>query len=102
MSGSFYGFGMHYHDICGYRYTGYDYKDTKFRQLEKDGYHGFTVSDTSRWEMREIRRWIKKQKSYVYMSLVEEYHTPDNDGYYDNGVYLWFSKKGQKERFIIR
>ena len=94
------GFNISYHTINGFGYDDSDSQGRKFRQLEKKGYHGFTVSDMSKWELRKIRKWVKQQSSHVYMSAVEDFHTTDNGGYKDNCVCLWFSKKGQKEVFV--
>lgn len=102
MSGDFYGFDIYYHEISGYgdsSYNSYDYRDRKFCDLERKGYKGLAVSDVSPWELREIRRWIKKQPEHIYMSKVEEFHTTDNDGYDDNSVCLWFSDPNRLYEF---
>lgn len=103
MGGEFYGFEINYYSIGGYgdsSYNSYDYKDRKYCDFEKKGYRGFTVSDMSDWELREIRRWVKKETAYVYLSTVEEYHTTDNGGYRDNCVCLWFSAPKRIDKFV--
>lgn len=102
MGGSFYGFEMNYHSISGYggsAYNAFDYRDRKYCDLERKGYAGFTVSDISPWELREIRRWIKKQPEHIYMSQVDNFETTDNDGYDDNCVCLWFSDPDRIDDF---
>jgi len=98
----FMGVVVHY-NISGYgdsSYNSYDYKDRKYCDFERKGYEGLTISNVSPWELREIRRWIKKQSGYIYLSTVEEFHTTDNNGYNDNSVCLWFSQKDQRENFV--
>lgn len=90
---------MDYHTISGYHFDP-DYQTMLFEKFEKKGYVGLTTSDTSPWELREIRRWIKKQKQHMYMNRNEWFDTSDEDGYTDNCNCYWFSKQKQKEDFI--
>lgn len=101
MSGEFYGFEMHYHTISAYGYDTNDPKDRKFHKLEKQGYIGLTVSDFSQWELREIRKWVKRQTAHIYVSKVEGYHTTDNGGYDDACICMWFSEESQSHNFTV-
>lgn len=93
-------FNIHYHTIRGAAYDDYDYRGKLFNKFEDDGYVGLTTSETSPWELREIRRWIKKQKQYVYMDKNEVFYTTDEDGYMDNNNCYWFVSEEQKNEFI--
>jgi len=92
-------FKMDYHTISGYHFEP-DYQSMLFEKFEKKGYVGLTTSDTSPWELREIRRWIKKQKDHMYMNRNEWFDTSDEDGYIDNCNCYWFSNPKQKEELI--
>ena len=92
-------FKLDYHTISGYSFD-HDYQTMLFERFEKKGYVGLTTSDTSSWELREIRRWIKKQKEHMYMNRSEWFDTSDEDGYTDNCNCYWFSNPKQKEDFI--
>lgn len=95
-------FNIHYHTISGYGYDCCDYQDGLFGEFEKKGYTGLTTSETSPWELREIRRWVKKQKQkrHMYMGKNAVFYTTDEDGYVDNCNCYWFSNKKQEEDFI--
>ncbi len=93
-------FNIHYHKIAGYGYYCCNYQDQLFGKFEKDGYIGLTTSETSPWELREIRRWVKKQKEHMYMNKTEVFYTTDEGGYIDNCNCYWFSKPKQKEDLI--
>lgn len=92
-------FNIHYHTISGY-YDDCNYQSRLFEKFEKDGYIGLTTSETSPWELREIRRWVKKQKEHMYMNKTEVFYTTDEDGYIDNCNCYWFSNPKQKEDLI--
>lgn len=93
-------FNIHYHTISGYAYEDYNYQGRIFKKFEEDSYIGLTTSETSPWELREIRRWVKKQKQHMYMNKNEVFYTTDEDGYTDNCNCYWFSKSKQKKDFI--
>jgi len=95
-------FNIHYHTIAGYGYDCCDYQDQLFAKFEKKEYIGLTTSETSPWELREIRRWVKKQKQkqHMYMNKNAVFYTTDEDGYTDNCNCYWFSKSKQKKDFI--
>jgi len=92
-------FNIHYHKIAGYSYEP-DYQNMLFERFEKKGYVGLTTSETSPWELREIRRWVKKQKGHMYMNKTAVFYTTDEDGYVDNCNCYWFSSEKQKKAFI--
>lgn len=93
-------FNIDYHTISGHGYDDYNYQGRLFQKFESDGYIGLTTSDTSPWELREIRRWVKKQKESMYMGKTEWFDTSDEDGYTDNCNCYWFSNKKQEKDFI--
>jgi len=95
-------FNIHYHTISGYGYDCCGYQDKLFGEFEKKGYIGLTTSETSPWELREIRRWVKeqKQKQDMYMNKNDVFYTTDEGGYTDNCNCYWFSSKKQKKDFI--
>ena len=93
-------FNIHYHTISGYGYDCCGYQDKLFGEFEKKGYIGLTTSETSPWELREIRRWVKKQNQFMYMNKNDVFHTTDEGGYTDNCNCYWFSSKKQQKDFI--
>lgn len=100
---SFYGFERHHHTISGYgdsAYNSFDYKDRKYCDFERKGYAGYTISDLSRWELLQVKRWIKKQPEYIYLSQLDLFETTDNGGYVDNSVCLWFSRPDRIKEFV--
>ena len=97
-SEGYYGFDLTYHTISAFGYPN-DSQGRKFRDFEKKGFVGLTTSDMSNWELIQIRRWIKVQSEYIYMSEVKEFHTTDNNGYYDNCCCYWFPNETLRDKF---
>ena len=93
-------FNIDYHKIAGYGHDYCGHQDQLFGKFEKKGYTGLTTSETSPWELREIRRWVKNQKEHMYMNKTEIFYTTDEDGYVDNCNCYWFGNKRQKKAFI--
>ena len=94
-----YGFDIHYHSLHAYGYDD-DAQGRLFRNFEKKGYVGLTTSDASPWELREIRRWIRKQTTHIYMSKNIEYYTSDNGGYHDVCNCYWFADPNTLDDFV--
>lgn len=51
----------------------YSYESYLYNKFEKIDYMGVTTSGISKWELKQIKEWVKTKKPYIYISQKKGY-----------------------------